>query len=45
MSHIDFEEIPILEETTTLEVPFVDIGLLSGTILFLYLFLKSLRSV
>ena len=44
MSHIDFEEIPILEETT-LEVPFVDIGLLSVTILFLYLFLKSLRSV
>ena len=44
MSHIDFEEIPILEETT-LEVQFVDIGLLSGTILFLYLFLKSLRSV
>lgn len=43
MSHIDVEEIQLVENEA-FEVPYVDIGIIIGIILFLYLFLKSLRS-
>ena len=43
MSHIDFEEIPLVENEPV-NVPFADIGLITGIIFFLSLFLKSLRS-